>query len=81
MKYQKSPLDAVLRKSKVRLKPDIDALKKRVMRSFRAGVLAGFDDVVVMLKNDPKMTCDSTQAQMLIWVIGNLMNFRCRFML
>jgi hypothetical protein len=51
------------------------------MRSFRAGVLAGFDDVVVMLKNDPKMTCDSTQAQMLIWVIGKLMNFRCRFML
>jgi hypothetical protein len=81
MKYQKSPLDAVLRKSKVRLTPDIDALKKRVMRSFRAGVLAGFDDVVVMLKNDPKMTCDSTQGQMLIWVIGKLMNFRYRFML
>jgi len=51
------------------------------MRSFRAGVLAGFDAVVVMFENEPKMTCDSPQAQMLVWVIGNLMNFRCRFML
>jgi hypothetical protein len=83
MKYQKSPLDAVPWKSNVRLKPDIDAVRKSVMRSFRAAVLAGFDavvvmfdGVVVMLKNGPKLTCDSTQAQMLTWVIGNLMNFR-----
>ena len=51
------------------------------MRSFRAAVMVMFDGVVVVFNYDPRMTCDSTQAQMLTWVIGNLMNFRCRFML
>jgi hypothetical protein len=65
MKYQKSVLDAVPWKSNVRLKPDIDALRKCFMRSFRPAVVvrfdaaaARFDAAAARFDYDPRVTCD-----------------------
>ena len=58
MRYQKSALDAVSWKSNVRLKPDIDALRKCFMRSFRAAVVVVLGAAAARFDNDRRVTCD-----------------------